>query len=235
MTNNMEETARELLKKNGGEKVSTIKDLREAYGIGLVDAKQIVDRIISDEPISSIKSDKTSLPTTFSLVYKGGHPKLNKEKKCNLVITDSGININCGFNGNAFVSFEQITGIHYETSEQIEKRITATRLLTLGVFALAFKKKKKNTEKYLTIDYTDNGLDNTILFNGPNSQVAHSEAFNRLSSFKSTSELQNQNDSNQQNTFNDPYEELKKLKELLDLEIVTQEEFDKKKKELLGL
>lgn len=33
----------------------------------------------------------------------------------------------------------------------------------------------------------------------------------------------------------DPYEEMKKLKELLDLDIVTQEEFDRKKKELLGL
>ena len=33
----------------------------------------------------------------------------------------------------------------------------------------------------------------------------------------------------------DPYEELKKLKELLDMDIVTQEEFDAKKKQLLGL
>ena len=33
----------------------------------------------------------------------------------------------------------------------------------------------------------------------------------------------------------DPYEEMKKLKELLDLEIITQDEFDRKKKELLGL
>lgn len=33
----------------------------------------------------------------------------------------------------------------------------------------------------------------------------------------------------------DPYEEMKKLKELLDLEIVTQEEFDRKKRQLLGL
>lgn len=34
---------------------------------------------------------------------------------------------------------------------------------------------------------------------------------------------------------NDPYEELKKLKELLDMNIITQEEFDTKKKELLNL
>ena len=33
----------------------------------------------------------------------------------------------------------------------------------------------------------------------------------------------------------DPYEEMKKLKELLDLDIITREEFDRKKKDLLGL
>jgi BMFP domain-containing protein YqiC len=33
----------------------------------------------------------------------------------------------------------------------------------------------------------------------------------------------------------DPYEELKKLKELLDLDIVTKEEFEAKKKQLLDL
>jgi len=33
----------------------------------------------------------------------------------------------------------------------------------------------------------------------------------------------------------DPYEEMKKLKELLDLSIITQEEFEIKKKEILGL
>ena len=33
----------------------------------------------------------------------------------------------------------------------------------------------------------------------------------------------------------DPYEEVKKLKELLDMGIVTEEEFQKKKKDLLGL
>ena len=33
----------------------------------------------------------------------------------------------------------------------------------------------------------------------------------------------------------DPYEEAKKLKELLDLGIITEEEFQRKKKEILGL
>ena len=33
----------------------------------------------------------------------------------------------------------------------------------------------------------------------------------------------------------DPYEELKKLKDLFDMGVITQEEFDAKKKQLLGL
>lgn len=51
--------------------------------------------------------------------------------------------------------------------------------------------------------------------------------------------LQNQSNNNyssdKQITVNDSYEELKKLKELLDMSIISQEEFEIKKKELLGL
>ena len=41
--------------------------------------------------------------------------------------------------------------------------------------------------------------------------------------------------SNSRTIPSDPYEEVKKLKELLDLEIITKEEFDRKKRELLNL
>lgn len=44
----------------------------------------------------------------------------------------------------------------------------------------------------------------------------------------------NQKEKSENNTSN-PYEEVKQLKELLDMGIITQEEFDLKKKELLKL
>lgn len=46
--------------------------------------------------------------------------------------------------------------------------------------------------------------------------------------------IMNQNHSVSQNNV-DPYQELTKLKSLLDQGIITEEEFNKKKKELLGL
>jgi hypothetical protein len=39
-----------------------------------------------------------------------------------------------------------------ETSGEIEKRITATRLATTGVFALALRKKKDNRQLFLTVE-----------------------------------------------------------------------------------
>ena len=39
----------------------------------------------------------------------------------------------------------ELTGASVETGEELEKRYTATRILALGVFALAFKKKTKGT------------------------------------------------------------------------------------------
>ena len=50
----------------------------------------------------------------------------------------------------------------------------------------------------------------------------------------SMSTVMNQNHSVSQNSV-DPYQELTKLKSLLDQGIITEEEFNKKKKELLGL
>ena len=50
-----------------------------------------------------------------------------------------------------------VKGAHatVETSGDIEKRITATRLVTTGVFALALRKKKDNRELFLTVEGED--------------------------------------------------------------------------------
>lgn len=49
------------------------------------------------------------------------------------------------------VPLSEVTGVHLESGSELESRITATRLVALGVFALAVKK-KKGGEKFLTIE-----------------------------------------------------------------------------------
>ena len=166
---------------------------------------------------------------SIKLEYKGGHPDLKKEKDCTMKITNDDLTISYGFSQGK-IDFSSITGIHYETAEQISRRITATRLLTLGVFAFAFKKKKKDSEKYLTIEFIMNDMECAVLFSGKKSQDAYSKLFERYSGFKN----RQINEKTTENS-NDPYEKLKKLKELLDMGIISEEEFESKKKELLNI
>ena len=166
---------------------------------------------------------------SIKLEYKGGHPDLKKEKDCTMKITNDDLTISYGISQGK-IDFSSITGIHYETAEQISRRITATRLLALGPLAFAFKKKIKDSEKYLTIEFIMNDMECAVLFSGKKSQDAYSKLFERYSNFKNRQINEEITESS-----NDPYEELKKLKELLDLGIISEEEFESKKKELLNI
>ena len=225
----------------------TVKQLYDNVNAGISEAKTKAknkQETAMEKPKKEIVWKKK--PTVFSkLTYKGGHPKLTKEKDCSLSVGDDGVTIRYGLTNTAFIAYGYFVSIHVETVDQIEKRITATRLLSLGLFALAFQKKKKNTERYLTIDFNESGIESTVLFSGKDILNAHSEIYKRYTKFLSRqqdtntqgAELSQASENEEVNvppTF-DPYEEIKKVKELLDLGIITQEEFEQKKKELLNL
>jgi hypothetical protein len=64
----------------------------------------------------------------------------------------------------AEIEKDKITNITVEDQSTIEKRITATRLLLVGVFALAWKKKEKNHLAYKTIYWNDGRFDHETIF-----------------------------------------------------------------------
>ena len=74
-----------------------------------------------------------------------------------------------------------------------------------------------------------------VLFAGKKAQDTYSKLYERYSNYKTRENNQMKDEENTIKNQNDPYDELKKIKELLDMGIITQEEFDTKKKELLNL
>jgi hypothetical protein len=48
-----------------------------------------------------------------------------------------------------------IADIAFEGKDEVNRRTTVMRLLTLGIFAFAFKKKSKNKEAYITLSLSD--------------------------------------------------------------------------------
>ena len=57
-----------------------------------------------------------------------------------------------------------ITSINVEDGSSIEKRVTLGRVLLVGVFALAWKKNKKNSLALLVIGWNDGKFDQETIF-----------------------------------------------------------------------
>ena len=178
---------------------------------------------------------KTQALSTVKLHYVGGG-EINKEKDINTFIDKGAFHY-----GIYAIPLDKIEGANIRTETQmhqhLKSRVTATRLLTLGVFALAAPKRKtvntQTTTEYLSIDYLDkHNNKSALIFSGSNIKRAYDSLYKY-------GEIGNNviasSESNERQTPHDPTSELKKWKQLMDDGIISEEEFDQKKKQLLGI
>lgn len=120
-----------------------------------------------------------------------------------------------------------------ESGSELQSRVTATRLLALGVFAFAAKK-KKGGEKYLTIEGPDFVWTEEI----KRDKKDISRAMDFVAQINNnaklvTSQSVNSSEPTTENSLS-AADELMKFKELLDSGAITQEEFDAQKTKILG-
>lgn len=155
----------------------------------------------------------------YRLNYVGGHPQFSNEMVVSLSFIEDGISI--ASYDQFDIKYDEIESITSQNEKEVLERFTATRIALFGPFALAMKKRKISNTRYLLIechDYTLTFIDNpevkSLLYQN---WTRHKQ--NHKANINTGSNL----------------DEIKKLKELLDMGAITQEEFDTKKKELLGL
>jgi len=102
--------------------------------------------------------------------YVGGHPKIDKTiEKCSIYKRTEDIVI-CEVGQDYFPSpksripINSIKNIQVEDATSIEKKITLGRVLLVGVFALAWRKNKKDEHAFVTIDWNDGKFDHSTIF-----------------------------------------------------------------------
>ena len=79
------------------------------------------------------------------------------------------------------------TNIFIEDKSTVGQRLTATRLLTLGIFSLAVPKKKKHKEYCIVFEWDDNNAEknNAVFeFTGFVSDEIAKESFNKLNKYR---------------------------------------------------
>lgn len=178
---------------------------------------------------------KEQLKTQAGLYYVYGG-KYNRSRFLNVYVNDGKL-----FYGKHSIKLSEIQRVSMKQEEQVtehmKSRLTATRLLLLGPFALAAPKRSfvthATTTKYLVVDYIEEGVIGSIVFKGSNCNKMMNTIRTYLLNISKESIVSNHSEQQQINS--DPYIEVKRMKELLDMNIITQEEFDQKKKELLPL
>ncbi|AXG97820.1 SHOCT domain-containing protein [Clostridium botulinum] len=179
---------------------------------------------------SQIRSTKTS--------YLGGHIDFN----CGIPIHgtidiyEKGIVFVPSVKSYKFVGFsipfQDIINVEYKNEKDIEKDVTMTRLFLLGIYAFGAKKKKVENHDYLILTCNQNGIENKIIFEASLATVLVTDILKarRDSGIISSNTITDKQDNIQDNIL----EKIKKLGELKDLGVLTEEEFSKKKTELLA-
>jgi hypothetical protein len=168
----------------------------------------------------------------MSLNYCGGIPEMPKADIVEIVVFPDSIKIIRGFRKGIVIHFENIRNVSLKTDEQISKDVTLTRLLALGVFAFVAKKKRKNVTNYLLIDYVSGGIDCTAVFTGDTLPKISSQLAKARQEFLSAHPPKDEPASAPSI---DVYSEIEKLHDLMTKGIVTENEFNMKKSQLLGL
>lgn len=86
--------------------------------------------------------------------YLGGHPARGGATACTLTIDDQGVRARV-IRPFLDLDWAEVREVSVEGPDQVERRVTVTRLLTTGIFAFALKKKGKRAA-YVTVG-TDDG------------------------------------------------------------------------------
>ena len=102
--------------------------------------------------------------------YTCGHPDLDKPiEKTEMALKDGDIQI---FSSGADtvpiyqskIPIDKIKNITIEDASMVQRRVTVGRMLAVGIFAFAWKKKKVDEISYLIIEWNDGKFDHETIF-----------------------------------------------------------------------
>lgn len=173
-----------------------------------------------------------------TLTYLGGIPQIKNscDVKVHAFINEVQIDAKGGLFGTTIkIPYGNIYDVQLQTEEQVSKDVTLTRLLLMGVLAFGAKKKTKTVNYCLVIDYEKDGIRTKGVFSGESCNKIYSE----ITTWRQKA-LQKQGKQPDPavlaaNQPLDPAAEIAKYKSLLDSGAITQDEYEAKKKQLLGL
>ena len=180
---------------------------------------------------------KTNAVTASDTQYLGGwsgHTKTytGMSKKI-LRVDTNGVSL-VAFKTIFTIPWSVIVALEVEGPEQASQRVTVTRALAVGVFALAAKKKSKAAVLIVRTQDGEEALFQTEKYTAPELRTKLTPFISQLRVAQAQSPAPVEAAAKPSGVDSDPVEQIRKLGELRDQGLLTPEEFEAKKTELLG-
>jgi hypothetical protein len=168
------------------------------------------------------------LPVRLKAQYYGGYDKYTRKAEGTLyVYVDRVEFITLGLRSFKFsIGKQKIKDVAVEGQDQAGKRITATRLIATGVLAFAWQKKTSQKDTYITVTTTD-GQEAIFHIEGKSHMELKPVIAQKIAVASNEPTQQTQASVS-------VADELTKLAQLKEQGVITQEEFDNKKAQLLS-
>lgn len=99
----------------------------------------------------------------LSAKYNGGYSNLLMRGSITLKIVEDKVMFKQLWKTYHTLDVRCIKDVQFKTEEEVSKDVTLTRLLAVGVFALALKKRRVTNRYYVVITTNEDGFDNNIV------------------------------------------------------------------------
>lgn len=175
--------------------------------------KQYFDERLKEKTLLEIK-----------VQYGGGHPECAETSKGKLTINKLGLYFGGLTHVNFKIPIELILKAEYKTEDQLRTDAALARYELFGIFSAGMSSKRS----FLLLTYNESGMENKIIFESQEAPGIVSAIMEARQAYVKAHPAPNSS------TGIDIPEQIKKLSELKEQGILSQEEFDTKKTELLS-
>lgn len=182
----------------------------------------------NDDFVKLLKSED-KIYSSFAK-YGGGHPAVMKVCNGEITVNKLGLFFKSGLLYMFHIPLEDIINAEYKNESQISKDVTLTRLVLLGFFAFGLKKKRKDEQNFLILQYKIANTESKIIFDTEMAGNIASAILKAKQEFGCNNKMEDV----KQIENNDIPNQIRQLAELKNEGILTEEEFQKKKDELLS-
>lgn len=205
----------------------------ERHGVLIAEDSLPTGRTVAAPPVD-IKQRYVPL-TIIGIELVGGSPDFKSGAKVRLSLSQDYLELNSMMKA---VQYDlRYVSAMAQTQNEIERRVTATRLLAAGVFAFAWKKGAAHHHQYLNVEYDDGSRSQVIVFETDKAAGLAQKIQDATRSSKQRRGIADQSRPEPTNAPAVPEDipaKLKQLAELRDAGVLTDQEFAAKKADLLA-